>query len=71
MLGSQYKIGQKDLINPCLVTPNLIKFTELVNHVSIGEHLTDHRALEICIDWAKATRGKGNFQAKLGIEKKY
>ena len=26
-------------------------------------------ALEICIDWAKATKGKGNFRAKLGIEK--
>ena len=40
-----------------------------VNHISIGEHLTDHRALEICIDWTKASRDKGNFRAKLGIEK--
>ena len=47
---------------PC----NLIKFTKLVNHISIGEHLTDY---VICIDWAKATRGKAIFRAKLGIEK--
>ena len=68
---SKQKRGQKGRIDHCLVSPNLIKHTKAVNHTSIGEHLTDHRAIEIIIDWAKAKRGKGNFRAKIGIEKKH
>merc|ERR1712055_529595 len=37
--------------------------------VSIGSHLTDHRAIELCLDWAMAKRGKGTFRAKQGLEK--
>ena len=62
------KKGQKWRIDHCLVSPNLIKHTKSINHNSIGEHLTDHRAIELIIDWAKAKHGKGNFRAKKGIE---
>ena len=66
---SKQKKGQKGRIDHCLVSPNLIKHTKYINHTSIGEHLTDHRAIEVIIDWAKAKRGKGNFRAKRGLEK--
>ena len=69
-MGIQTKKGQKGRIDHCLVSSNLMKHTKSINHTSIGEHLTDHRAIEIVIDWAKAKRGKGNFHAKKEIEKK-
>ena len=37
--------------------------------MSIGSHLTDHRAIELCLDWAMAKKGKGIFRAKQGLEK--
>ena len=37
--------------------------------MSLGSHLTDHRAIELCLDWAMAKRGKGVFRAKQGLEK--
>ena len=66
---SKQNSGQEDRNDHYMVSPNLIKHTKAVNHTSIGEHLTDHRAIEMVIDWAKAKRGKGNFRAKIGIEK--
>ena len=66
---SKQKKGQKGRIDHCLVSPNLIKHTKYISHTSIGEHLTDHRAIEVIINWAKAKRGKGNFRAQKGLEK--
>ena len=37
--------------------------------MSVGSHLTDHRAIELCLDWAMTKKGKGVFRAKQGIEK--
>merc|ERR1712030_62141 len=53
----------------CLFSPNLVKHTQYVKHVSLGSHLTNHRAIELCLDWAMAKRGKGIFRAKQGLEK--
>merc|ERR1712055_101296 len=61
--------GKKGRIDHCLVTPNLVKHAQYVKHVSIGSLLTDHRAIELCLDWAMAKRGKGTFRAKQGLEK--
>ena len=61
--------GKKGRIDHCLLSPNLVKHTQYVKHVSIGSHLTDHRAIELCLDWAMAKRGKGVFRAKQGLEK--
>ena len=61
--------GKKGRIDHCLVSPNLVKHTQYVKHVSIGSHLTDHRAIELCLDWAMAKKGKGIFRAKQGLEK--
>ena len=61
--------GKKGRIDHCLLTPNLVKHAQYVKHVSIGTHLTDHRAIELCLDWAMAKRGKGTFRAKQGLEK--
>ena len=49
--------------------PNLIKPIQYVRHVSLGSHLTDHRAIELCIDWAMARKSQGVFRAKQGLEK--
>ena len=56
-------------IDHCLLSPNLVKHTQYVRHVSLGSHLTDHRAIELCIDWAMARKGQGVFRAKQGLEK--
>merc|ERR1712105_244363 len=61
--------GKKGRIDHCLLTPNLVKHAQYVKHVSIGNHLTDHRAIELCLDWAMTKRGKGTFRAKQGLEK--
>ena len=37
--------------------------------MSIGSHLTDHRAIELCVDWAMAKKGQGIFRSKLGLER--
>ena len=37
--------------------------------MSLGSHLTDHRAIELCVDWAMAKKGQGIFRSKLGLEK--
>ena len=60
---------QKEKINHCLLSPKLIKYTKCVNRINIGDYLTDHRAIEVCLDWAHATKGRQNFRANLGIEK--
>ena len=60
--------GKKGRIDHCLLSPNLVKHTQYVRHVSIGSHLTDHRAIELCLDWAMARKGKGVFRAKQGLE---
>ena len=60
--------GKKGRIDHCLLTPNLVKHAQYVKHVSIGSHLTDHRAIELCLDWAMTKRGKGTFRAKQGLE---
>ena len=61
--------GKKGRIDHCLLSPNLVKHTQYVRHVSLGSHLTDHRAIELCIDWALAKKGQGIFRAKLGLER--
>ena len=61
--------GKKGRIDHCLLSPNLVKHAQYVKHVTIGPHLTDHRAIELCLDWAMAKRGKGTFRAKQGLEK--
>merc|ERR1712215_380880 len=66
---SKQRKGQKGRLDHCLVSPNLIKHTKYINHTSIGEHLSDHRAFEVIFDWAKVKRGKGKFRAQKGLEK--
>merc|ERR1712215_142025 len=66
---SKQRKGQKGRIDHCLVSPNLNKHTKYISHTSIGENITDHRAIEVIIDWAKAKRGKGDFRAQKGLEK--
>merc|ERR1712215_6392 len=66
---SKQRKGQKGRLDHCLVLPNLIKHTKYINHTSIGEHLSDHRAIEVIFDWAKVKRGKGIFRAQKGLEK--
>merc|ERR1712030_31389 len=61
--------GKKGRIDHCLLKPNLVKHAQYVKHVSIGTHLTDHRAIELCLDWSLTKRGKGTFRAKQGLEK--
>merc|ERR1712239_18310 len=61
--------GKKGRIDHCLLSPNLVKHAQYVKHVTVGSHLTDHRAIELCLDWAMAKRGKGIFRAKQGLEK--
>ena len=61
--------GKKGRIDHCLLSQNLVKHTQYVRHVSLGSHLTDHRAIELCVDWAMAKKGQGIFRSKLGLEK--
>merc|ERR1711895_360012 len=66
---SKQRKGQKGRLDHCLVSPNLIKHTKYINHTSIGEHFSDHRAIEVIFDWAKIKCGKGNFRAQKDLEK--
>ena len=60
---------KKGRIDHCLLSPNLVKHTQYLRHMSLGSHRTDHRAIELCLDLAMAKKGPGIFRSKLGLEK--